>query len=85
MAETITGSWFDDSSDETWSFYPDGTFEHEWHSQGDMHSGTFELAENELHLHYASGFERIWQIDTVTATLLTWRTDADSYTLKKVS
>jgi hypothetical protein len=81
----ITGSWFDDASDETWSFYPDGTFEHEWHIQGDTHTGTYEFSGGVVRLNYDSGFERTWHIESVTGALLIWRTDSDSYTLKKIA
>jgi hypothetical protein len=84
MADAITGSWFDDSSDETWSFFADGTFEHEWHSQGDTHTGTYELTGAELRLNYDSGFERVWQIDEISGTALIWRTGDDRYTLRKI-
>jgi hypothetical protein len=83
FTQALPGTWFDDTSDETWFFAPDGTFEHEWHIDGDPHIGDYEISANQLTLIYEGDLQITWEIVSITSATLTYRTGSGEYTLKR--
>jgi hypothetical protein len=83
FTQALPGTWFDDTSDETWYFTAEGVFEHEWHSEGDPHMGAYEFAANQLTLIYEGDLQVTWEIVEISSTTLTYRTSSGEYTLKR--
>lgn len=83
LENDIIGTWFDEASDETWTFDADNTFVHEWHIEADTRDGTYELHGDTLILRYTEGWEITWKQVRVTGNTLTGYRESDDFTLMR--
>jgi hypothetical protein len=81
LTKAILGNWYD--GDDTYSFYDDGTFEHEWHVNLESNRGAYELQGSLLAMIYWED-QRVWEIVDISATTMTVRNDGGEYTLNRI-